>query len=741
VSWSSEVHSEAYRAYLVFRGNFRDVNGAATAPFVVGNRYVVHPNGLILGRARFGEISSGIPEALGAPAERFAASMEIDNSDFWLSDALIGTTTAAPQNEYKSDSVINLEGVIYHGVKGAAGYFEQAITPKLYVSAEPVYDGTRVTLPLSSKDDLLLGPSYRPITLRMLKESADSGVNVSRITRDGTSGSDTEANWWEGKYAITDNLEELAAWPYGWTAIPLMRMNAKENPPGDGRMRMLVGVFDSSKEPDISGFPNWRFFSETYEDNLAWTVNKKIAPGSTLSKAKRIVTLADGVTTTTVWVLWVTTWKITRSKTDAEFPNTSIVDKQQYVVPSSFELGVSDGSVPPPPRSSPRGAAGLIEPIVKQHCGNVLDATSLARTKKAVKTLGWGGIYYGDTPVRDIIANIQEAAGIIVWTGINGSVYMAPNNGWNADDKTAAEDPATYHIRQTEVVQGWKETIPRDPDSRAGAATRVEISWPGEIIDVWKNMPGGLMRRAPSATVLPLGATLRTTIPGAWIYPPNAVDALSGAASRRTTLRRRISFVGRAWLAAVEKGTIMLLSYSRGLGPGGSTGYDRRPVRLERCIYKPKDDLCEVVFEDLGSVASIHGCRLDGYGSWLYAAGSGNLTVSAGSTTVVTAAAFFTAAMVGRYLTIPGSINRANKRARKITVFTDNKHVTVERQYDVNEVIGAGFIAGSAVIDAWAVVRAHSIEGASYRPDYFRNCVEATGVFRNGDVGYQLTAG
>jgi hypothetical protein len=751
-TYDETVRGSAYDVYRVFRGNFTDVAGVATNPFVVGDRWVILPGGRVNGYAKFSPISSGIPDAVGAPPERFSTSMEIDNSDYSFSDALIGTTGVDPALEYRGDSVLNLQGRIYHGVRDpvSGSYFEKAITPVLVCSAEPVYDGTKVTIPLSSKEERVLGPSYRPITVRMLTTSTVNGDGVTKVDRSGAVTALPDASW-EG-VALNDNLDELVPWVYGRAVIPLVLATNKENLGNDGRSRFVVALADTGKKPTITDFSRWQFFSETYGRVSPWSVAQdgRIAADCYLTITRRNVSYKDPLsglaTNTLVWVVILTTWQWNTYKTGGALPDQAeILEKQQYVIPYSWSNGIFD-SVAPPPIGTPGGPAKMIEEILHDHASTVgiVDSTSLTRTKKSIKGRNFGGVYYGDSPMADVVSHTMEAAGILVWLDIDGLIHFAPNGSWNADDKLLAESAATLQIRQLEVVQGWNELIPRDPARRGAGASRVDLNWPGEVKKMFKNGPNGLPTRAPGSTRLPLGGVHAAEVSAAWVYPIDPIPALQGQSSARWSVRRRINFVGRGWFASILKGTLFFLSHVRGLGAGGSTGYDRRVVRLERCTYDPQNDLCELAFEDLGSVVAVKGARIDAFANWNFLSGSGNITLTAASQVVVASAPYFNAGMVGRYLDTSGAVNRGNKRQRKITIFTDTTHVTVERQYTNTETIVAGFHPGSPTLEKWYISRAHSAEVAGFRSDYWRNCSEngaSAGLLRNGDRGYQVVPG
>jgi hypothetical protein len=232
-------------------------------------RPVAHPDGRLPGIMRVDRITGGIPDLAGAAPEATATAIELDNSDGALTDILIGTTSASPAQEYLGDSVLNLQGALYHGVRDpvTGDYFEQAVTPNLRVAGAADYDGQLVTLPLATRTTTTSsGVSRRPITVRMMRESTTprSDVTVVSCAMDD---SVVDPAWTIQRFRErrirrgSTTLEELAPWAYGKNAIPLRSIS----PTGSTQdISWLVCICTEAYEPDISEASRWRFYLENY---------------------------------------------------------------------------------------------------------------------------------------------------------------------------------------------------------------------------------------------------------------------------------------------------------------------------------------------------------------------------------------------------------------------------------------------------------------------------------------------
>jgi hypothetical protein len=546
---------------------------------------------------------------------------------------------------------------------------------------------------------------------------------------------------------FTENLDETIPYLYGRNVVPLLKVsdNVVQSDKAGFTSATYI-AWASTQMPVVTHFDYdasgggaavWQFYLGSRGDPLKEVnASTRPEPGSIhavlLETAQRTVTNAAGNT----FEVYVVLAKVAiqsddqaqRSSTDRLF----------------LDVGETQGVAGPLVlwTSTYGFAAGCIRAIVRDHStqGTAgIDATSFERAKGGV---GIGLLYNPNEPVRAAIGRIAAAAGMSLWIGVDDTLHIASIGSFNKTDAAAIAAGLT-HITAADILGDWKEELPFSSQQLGAPAKRVLLKWNGVQESFWKNDANAktLIEEAPGVLLSfpDMFEALDAEIPGDAIYPPRAMDLLTAAAVRRGKPRRRITATCRAWLATMEKGSLLWLSYPRGLGDNSGGGYSMRVVRLEGTDFVWGEDGTRCRFEDLGPVSNLRVGVMDTITNWTKATPTAGwtLTITGGSANVTSSNNIFTAGMVGCNLWTPGAANAGNRSSKKITAFIDAKNVTVESNYSTNEVLVA---AGSDYTATWIVMETQGTKGSGYRSDRIRHCVEATGVYRDGvTAGFSFT--
>jgi hypothetical protein len=737
-----------YDYYLVLRGTF-----ASTAAGVWSTRPLKTTTGPVEDRMEIDGVRSALPETAGGEPERVTVTVRLHNHDDALTPYIRGTASAAASTENKGDSFTNYTGKLYLGVRDPAdgSLYEQAITPTMCLAGSMSYDGFTVTLPMASFDDRVLGQSQIAFTVRDLKAStagADPGDWVGRYD----SGTLTQAEFSASLGGYTENLDETIPYLYGKQIVPLLRVG--ESIASD---RNLYGAwtfvaFASIKEPSTTGFSasssgvvnGWPIYVENRGEILKEMPEhhnvRDFSPQVMIERIQRSVTNAQGETFD-VWVL------IVKFTTGTDDQHKKLMASKLFIDPKPSHQGIAtDAEVLAGLSYSP--GPGLIAALVRDHSvagSSGVDSTSFARVRGGA---GLGIVYRPTDPIRTAIHRVANAGGYSPWIGVDDALHISAAGSYNSADETTIA-AGLQHVTHADIIDGWSEELPYNSGQLGAPARRVVLAWSDEQRRFWSNDKDGrhLLVEAPGvlATVPDISEAIDAEIDGAAIYPPKALSLLTAITIRRGLPRRRIHAVCRAWLATIEKGTLLYLSHPRGLGDNSGGGYALRLVRLESTDYQPGEDGCACVFEDLGPVADLKVGVLDTITNWTATGPTAGdqITLTSGSRTVTCNTGNvrqFSAADVGRLLWTPGAVNDGNRSSKRIATFTSATSVdvdAVDAAYSATETITA---SGSNYSATWIIMESQETKTSSYRPTRIRVCVEATGVFRDGSTeGYVYT--
>jgi hypothetical protein len=728
----------AYETALFFRGELD-----STATVAWGTRAAKTSTGLVEHRIiSASPIRRGVAETFGGAPPRVDCTIVLNNADNGISYLLRGNTTTNASTDYLGDGLRNLTGQFFLAVRTASGsWTEAAVTPTMCTSGRIETDGFNVTVPMSSQDEVLLGPSrLGAVTVQQIKDSvAGSNLTGAYVQRDGTVVAFTQSEFTRQFRAWTDNLDKRVPFVYGKTEIQLIRVSDTDS---DVYGRFVL--FVSSVEPNIEGFDDWELYDKYgvdmgSGDGRYRTHNSDIATKQRLFKVERDVTLEDG-TTASLWVVFFNTQKVSGGTSFGT--RESWLSTPHHMIPSYSYLGIA--YAPPPLSTHYAGPLAIIHAMSRDHAeagSAAIDATSFFRSGGELQSLqgACGGLYYGDKKLADAYGELGRAFGFQLWVENDDTIHAFV--AWGQADKDAIDAGTPYHIQQAEILDGWKEWIPDETGERGSSVNRVYVSWDKRQEDFYP--PKLLLReRAFGATQLPTAETHTDETPGAWIFPPKADRALTAHTAGRAFIARRIEFVGRAWLATEAIGTIYLVSHVRGLADNAGTGYVVRPMRLESTEFTWNEDGCRVVLADLQGDYTTKPSTLDTIDHWIatQTANGDTFSVTNGSPTLVAGAGNsrkFSAADVGRHVWLFGAANESNRRSRRISAYTDATHVTMEFNASATETITCDANTGwdSKVL----IVDTQESKGSSYKPDKIRLCAEATGLFRDGvTAGFQV---
>lgn len=708
----------SYDFAIVFRGTFN-----SSAAVAWSTRPVKTATGLLDGRMIIdGTMGSGLSQSSGGAFRLPSLTIVLENSDDAITKYIVGTTSSSASAEYRGDGMLNLTGVFYHLVRDpvTGATYEQALTPTMCARGSLEYDGFKIAIPMAARQDKVAGRSKFIFAVRDLAKSTDGGFSGGvNYTFDGTTSGYQQVDCDGDMLRIAESLDAHVPYIYSTNAFPLIPLTQF-----DMGALMLWGV--TMAEPDLSRWPTWPIYADTFDTPVGVTGNDNDFIGTrTLKVIQRAVVTPDGATAN-VWLLMVELHAYVK-------PSDGLKRATYFMLGDPF-LGVA-GSLSYPDHFGP---AGVIRAMARDHSevgSSSVDSTSFARASIAIPRSYVGGTFTGDNELAREFEAITRVAGISIFLGKDNKLHAQVNRSFNSDDQ-ATIAAGLPHITHADIIGGWKETVPWDDPEQLGApVSRLRFDWSDQQKRFWGSR---LPATAAGNTSLPMAEIREGTLPGAWIDGRSAVKATIDNAVRRAFVGRRIECICRAWVATMEIGTLFWISHPRGLSNAG-TGYFTRVVRLEDCEYVPGEDGARCRFEDLGSIASNKLGKLDTITNWIGTtpAAGRTLTLAAGSPNVVAGAATFAPGDVGKNLWTQGSAFRSNTGSRKITVVGDSTHATVDQDYGHAETLVA---AGSGWTAAWSVMETQGSKGSAYRSDRIRQCVEATGLFRDGaTAGFQYS--
>lgn len=749
MSYIAAAKKDGRPSWFVFRGQTDD--GTTVTRVAWATRALAEAGtGMIEPRLLLdGGISRSMPQDVGGTPASCAVTIGLISTDDALRDLIIGTSSVDPSQEYSGGSLLNLSGKLYHAVQDEDGtIYDSAITPTLYVTGSPTYDGHVIHLPMSSNTDKALGRSKMAWTLEQItnSEPGTDGIDPAHgseidpvyVDSDGSSGALLQSDVSSALRDWKEGLDTRARFIYGGSqGVRLTRVRA---------LRAFVG--DNSAGFEIAKKVSFFAFLavlEPYTENFArWSISLGSADGAEepisiggrrIVKAARWMQDQDDAWRL-VWVVYV----LQSYRDDKNVPSQQLYQDQELWLSGMPDFIGLAGASPPPPKSAYNSAAYVVRRLVTDHSelgSGAIDTASFEIARKALPFSGLcAGMYAGDTPLRDIATHIAGPFGLLLWEGNDGKLRAQLAGQFSREELDAVDAGGLDELTEADILGDWQEIIPRTAEERGAAISRVTTEWTDEQIRFWGN--DYLTQSYRSSARIPLGQVVEARLSMAWVNPARGFAVLARYAGALAYPARRIRFRTRLWVASREFGTLMLLTHRRGLASGG---YVRRLIRLEGVEVSPDLRNLVATFEDLGPVAGLKFALLDDYANWIKTtpAGGTTLTLSAGSTTAVASANTFAAGDVGATLCLRGSTIAGNRRNRKIVAFTDARHVTMDFAAASDEVIT---MAGAGIDATWLVVYNHGLPpGGGRQLRYIQEGKESNAKFTDASDCFRYEVG
>ncbi|HEY0839630.1 MAG TPA: hypothetical protein VGD74_05545 [Vulgatibacter sp.] len=712
MTWDELARRHDARPVWIFRGECpggRSVawgTSSVTAPGFSGGEFEVI--GRVEGRIlSVGDITRGIPSAHDGPPERIDTQLVLDNHDRALDWLMIGGPTVA--SEFTGDSALNLSGKVSLAWVVNGELQELDVTPTLCVAGSPSQVGGLITLPLASRDELLVGKSDKKVTVRDLLEAT--------ATRGKMTQGDGEAEFHEwgtlsAKFG-EEHLDDEIPWAYGRVPIRLVHVTDQAN---DGDRVLLAWL--SRAEPTISPRDEWEIFSEQYGE----------APLSILGTRGGWYAFAVPLELPEIGSFWLTGIAVYR----LESKRKALAEGVHYAIPpASSRLGTSSPASPP----------AIIRQVIADHAlaGSAgIDGPSFTSAAAAsASTAGaFGGLVTADTDIADALGQLS-ALGYGLWIDTDDRLHIQALGAWDGTEELSGLPV----IRPSDVIQGsWREWLPVQAAERGAAATRTRIEWTREQEEIFREED----RRAWAVGLhrAKLAQEAEATIAGGWIFPPASDVALTGAGARRAYATRRISFVCAAWTAGLRLGQLVRITHPYGLQATGG-GYTQRLARVERMEIRPSEMGVTLQLEDLGPLEALRVGRLDSREFWVEripsTAGSPDLEFKGGNI-VRTSKAFFKPTDEGLSLQTWGAPTPGNRRSWRIKTVLSTTEAELTEVAAKAETVDASPPATPLIDQNWILMHNRTSRGWGYRPWAITAADEDVGVFTDGSDGFVMTS-
>ena len=707
--------------------------------------------------------------AAGGAPERTSLQIEVDNADGSLGDLLIGTTSGNANNEYNGDSVLNLRGRLYAGYIADDGTIEEVVlTPWMRCVTEPSWGELVVSLALTADDEEILGEAALQVSVDSLR-FASHHTNGERIAAGGTAvtefgGVFDSSAWGSFRDRITENLPTYLPLAFGPTPIPL---TITTNPDGS----LLEGIlYISRHQPTVDDF----------EVNRAADASWSITTGSEGQRVEGIQLSGEDTeghfAGTEMWSVKVSVRNdYDESSVDVWLVGMTIRLQPEY----SWVVGIGEREAVPvagttyagsdvvlfPPLGNklsssarPDSPSELLRSVLTEcsAAGSAgLDTASWDRAKAFRRSDAYlvGGLVRGGPRLSSVVEAVARPFAWNLWIGLDGLLHILAPNAWNDADRAAAAGSSLDELRQGVDVFKFREAVPRTPEARGAAVSKIWIDWSAEQERYYASTP--LVRKKLAEQVLELGPIVEVRLSGAWLNPKRATEILSSAAERRSFVARRWEVEAQDYLALRELGTLVRYTNPLAVGTGasGTRGYSRRLGRLEGFEDDEREHVMAII-EDLGPIENIKSCVWDDINNWVKydpAGANRKLEVASGAAdqmrvtdSVGTPVAMFDATFVGCHIAVPGAASAATRAVVYRIAALVGAAPTATVQVDVApaggaETIGVVPIATEPEDAAWIV-----LESEETNPDSGKltDCNEGTGVYRDGvTAGCQLMGG
>lgn len=721
MSWIDDARAERARFYIAFRGSAgaREVAWGTDTIHRVG-----HGNDSLLeARMRMPQsIVRGMPETYSGAIERVSVRLELANADGELDWLLHGGE--APAGAFLKDSALTVTGKLYAGLVDSGE--EIPITPTLALAAQASQEGRWISLPLASRDDLILGRPRRLVSLGDLRHRSYALASGIIASRSQYRGARPAADWDEIRGQLDGDEAAIIPWAYGRTAIRLT--------PGTGdatRTKSHYIAWIQFEEPPLL-VDDWIFTGPTYHE----------PPGDRLSLYTRPRVDDKGIVREHLSWVFAFPIRITLKEEDLdvwviglELKGDRVDQGDQYVIPSQLDrVGMGPGEE--------GGLHDLVRAMVRDHSElgeAAVHAPSYWRARRASTIHGVaGGVVASEAPLWERLQHLG-ALGLAMWIDTDDRLRMLPIGAWSEDEITLAEAGVPKIGIQDIAAGTWREWIPAG-EERGAPARRLTIEWSPEQARYW---PGDLLMRRPA--IMRRAKVLEETearVSGAWVFPPLAEDALAMIGTLRVWPTRRMEcVVSGLWAAALELGDLVRVSHPDGAAPGG---YQGRLARVERIEILADELGVRLQLEDLGWLDGVRPGRLDSITHWMIYDPRGtsqNIQLQNGRVEVRANAPIFSQAMVGAHLRVWGASRDALRREYRIMSVISDTRIEVYPTPTANETVWASPLGTPLGRSAWFICHSRASLGPNYRPWAITLAGEESGVHSNGTPAYRLLGG
>ena len=710
-----EARKAARTRYVVFRGTLasgRHVRWATAA--------VAHQDGLLEPRLlSCGRSSNGLAETLGGLPERANVELVLADQDHGLAPLFVGNDDPAnPAREFTGDGFLNLTGQLFDGYVDAAGVcHEDPYTPPLVCAGSVRRDDDgNIVVPMGSIEQSILGRPAKLVRIRGLLNAAFLAAGEHRDRNGSVLAAPRAEDWYEiaGNLQRVEDQSRVVPFYYG-SVLPFAAV-----PTGDVTGAWWL-AFAAYADPYLKDVASWQ---------LSRVVDGEVAPFNPATRWEFYsfqveVDYGDDAPAGPVWLVAV-----------------------KLQTPAAREL--RDLRIEPPPENplswgnptTPQTPTEIARRLLVDHSvagAAAVDAASFDRARLALPVAG--AVYVcvaGEGTLAELVGSILSAWPVGWWMGLDGKVHIAMLGQFSQAERDAIA-AGLPEITPADILGGFEETVPNDQGQRGSPVVDVALEWTEEQRKTWAGFVFPTL--VPSNAKVPLAERLEHTLAAGCLRPDRVYDAVAAFGSRMAWPVRRIRFQGTNVWATYERGQLFRLTYPFGAGSGDGTGYQRRLVRLERTDDDESSEYCIVTLEDCGALEVLRECLFDTVNNWVGVAGTGYLSVYAGSDQVLC----LTAGLVGpgcvrMHLHTPGAADPANRRiARRIVQVVDQHYFRVDYPFAATETLPAAQAWTPVLDSAWHVMKSQETNEKNER--YLTACDETTGEFRGGQPGFTVGAG
>lgn len=716
--------------YWVVRGAIR--GGDQEIPFAWSDVAVAHQDGPIEPRLLEAPSSFevGPADVVGETPPSITTTLVVDNGDGALDAYLTGGDRGA--GEYRGPSLYAVEAAIFEGHVQADGTcLEHRWTPTMVLGGAFAQTDGQVTIPMTSDDARLLGPSSKVLTVGQLRQA-----EVLQVSADGVPpGAPTNAlrHWTALRSQWDESDDSVVPWAYGSATIPLIPVQTAD------RGLSLQWVAFTSTE---SGLYHWKFlgrvgdvireYKPSYRSQL-YTYRAKLRVRDEKGRAFEC------------WVETVEAYFHTGVPTWSDGEEEEWPD-QIWMVPEVSPVtslpGMQDWG--PDWHGLPFTPIDVLKSILQDHSERgaaAWDAASFQAVADATRHLHGvtGGLVRDATTIGELIPYICQPAGIATWIGPDDRLHAALGGSWTTEDAELVAGPLPLLLDGDIFPSGgadgpstWEETGPADPEDPGAPASLWSIDWAADQEELYPDR----LRRVRALS--PLRPDSEVRIPGTWIHPPAAALLLDQASSARAYATRHVTAVTHIALAR-EIGAMCRAYHGSGLG------YEGAPLRMRRATIMPAEDAARIQWEDCTALEAMKVGILDDGRHWLAVNNAGvTLRLRAGETTATLSTPLRDNVPPGSELWVwgvyPWACGVSGMAGTDMLILDAAAPITTQI-LQVEPPIGQAQGGVDPHRARWVLMKTATSAGHAYRPDRIRLCEDPTGVFPDGVLGFQFTGG